>query len=48
MRRFIVTEHLLQEHTEQDHTIMRRLAIVVGGFMICTAIMAVVIGAIMG
>ena len=43
-----MTQHLLQEHTEQDHVIMRRLAIVVGGFMVGTAIMAVVIGAIMG
>jgi hypothetical protein len=43
-----MTQHLLPEQTEQDHTIMRRLAIVVGGFMICTAVMAVVIGAIMG
>lgn len=47
-RSIAVTQHLLQEHTEEDQRIMRRLAIVVGGFLAFTLIMAVAIGAIMG
>lgn len=43
-----MTQHILQEHTEEDTRIMRRLGMVVGGFIIATAIMGVVVGLIMG
>ena len=43
-----MTQHLMPEHEIEDQQIMRRLAIVVGGFIIATAAMAIVIGAIMG
>lgn len=48
MRSIAVTQHQLQEHTEEDRRIMRHLAYVVGGFIIATAIMAVTVGMIMG
>jgi len=43
-----MTQHLLQEQTEEDRRIMRQLAYVVGGFIVATAIMAVTVGMIMG
>jgi hypothetical protein len=43
-----MTQHLLQEQTEDDKQIMRRLFMVVGGFMLATVVMAVAITAIMG
>ena len=43
-----MTQHMLQEHTEEDRTIMRRLAVVVAVFFVATAIMAVTVAAIMG
>ena len=43
-----MTQHLLEQHTEEDKRIMRQLAMVVGGFIIATAAMAVIIGAVMG
>ena len=43
-----MTQHLLQEQTEEDRLIMRRLAIVVGSFVVFTALMAITVGAIMG
>jgi hypothetical protein len=48
MRSIAMTQHQLQEHTEEDRRIMRQLAIVVGGFIVATAIMAVTVGVIMG
>ena len=43
-----MTQHLLQEDTEEDIRTMRRLGTVIGGFIIATAIMAIVVGLIMG
>ena len=43
-----MTQHLLAEHTEEDRLIMRRLATVIGGFLVATAIMALAVGLIMG
>ena len=43
-----MTQHLLQEQTDEDARIMHRLGIVVGGFFAFTVILAVVVGAIMG
>jgi len=43
-----VTQHLLPEQAEEDQLIMRRLAIVVGGFVIFTAALAITVGVIMG
>ena len=43
-----MTQHTLQEHFEDDKRIMRRLFIVVGGFVIASAIMAITITAIFG
>ncbi len=43
-----MTQHVLQEHTLEDHRTMRRLAIVVGCFLAFTAAMAVGIGLTMG
>jgi hypothetical protein len=48
IRRFAMTEHLLQEHTEEDQRIMQRLALVVGVFIALTAAMAVAIAITMG
>ena len=43
-----MTQHILQEHTHEDQQTMRRLGAVIGGFVLATAIMAVVVGLIMG
>jgi len=43
-----MTQHLLEQHTEEDHHIMRQLALVVGGFFVATVAMAIIIGAVMG
>ena len=43
-----MTQHILQEHTEEDQRIMRRLATVVGGFVVATAMLALIIGIVMG
>ena len=43
-----MTQHLLEQHTEEDQRIMRQLALVVGGFVVATAAMAIIIGVIMG
>ena len=42
-----MTQHLLEEQTDQDKQIMRRLFTVVGFFMLATVVMAVAITAIM-
>lgn len=41
-----MTQHPLQEHTEDDKRIMRRLFMVVGAFMVASAAMAVVIAVV--
>lgn len=42
-----MTQHLLQEQTEEDARTMRRLGLVIGGFLLATIIMAVAVGVIM-
>ena len=42
-----MTQHLLEEQTDQDKQIMRRLIVVVGFFMLATVVMAIAIPAIM-
>lgn len=42
-----MTQHILQEHTHEDQITMRRLGLVIVGFMIATAVMAIVISAVM-
>ncbi len=43
-----MTDHILSEHSEEDKTIMRRLALVVGFFMLGTAVMALSVAALAG
>lgn len=43
-----MTQHLLTEQTEEDQRTLRRLATVIGIFLIATIIMAVTVGVIMG
>jgi hypothetical protein len=43
-----MTQHILQEDTHEDQQTMRRLATVIGGFIVATAVMAVVVGLVMG
>jgi hypothetical protein len=43
-----MTQHLTQEQTDEDRRIMRQLAIVVGGFLVFTIVLAVAVGVIMG
>ena len=43
-----MTQHVLQEHTIEDHRTLRRLAFVVGFFIAFTAAMAVGIGLTLG
>ena len=43
-----MTQHILQEHELEDRQIMRRLATVIGCFVIATAALATVIGVVMG
>ena len=43
-----MTQHLLRQDTEEDQLIMRRLAAVIGGFIICTALLALSVGLLMG
>lgn len=41
-----MTQHPLQEHIDEDRLIMRRLSVVVFGFVVASAVMAVTIAAI--
>jgi Na+/H+-dicarboxylate symporter len=43
-----MTQHILPEHEIEDQQILRRLGVVVAGFVVATAAMALVIGLIMG
>lgn len=43
-----MTQHLLQEDTQEDQRTMRRLATVIGGFIVFTAVLALAVGLIMG
>ena len=42
-----MTQHILQEDTHEDQVTMRRLGVVIAGFMIATAVMATIIGVVM-
>ncbi len=42
-----MTQHLLQQDTDEDRRTMRRLGAVIGGFILATAIMALAVGLIM-
>jgi len=39
-----MTQHILQEHTEDDQRIMKRLATVTGGFFLATVVLALLVG----
>lgn len=43
-----MTQHLRPEDTREDVRTLRRLAMVIAGFLLATAAMAVVIGIVMG
>ena len=43
-----MTQHVLQQDTDEDRTTMRRLATVIGIFVLATAVLAITVGAIMG
>ncbi len=43
-----MTQHLLPEHTLEDRRTMRRLAVVIVGFLAFTAAMAVAVGVAVG
>ena len=43
-----MTQHILPEDTQEDIQIMRRLGIVIGGFVVATIVMATTIGIILG
>jgi len=38
-----MTQHYLQEQTQQDQHTMRRLSLVIGGFMLATILLAIVV-----
>jgi hypothetical protein len=41
-----MTQHILQEHTDEDRRIMRRLFTVVGAFIVASTLMAVAVAVI--
>lgn len=43
-----MTQHLSPEDTNADRTAMRRLAAVIGCFVVATAILALTVGLVMG
>ncbi len=43
-----MTQHLIHEQELEDQRTMRRLGLVILGFLVATAVMAVTVGAIMG
>ena len=43
-----MTQHILKEHEDEDRATMRRLAIVIGAFVLATAVLAVAVGIAMG
>ena len=43
-----MTQHLLPADTDADRRAMRRLATIIGCFIVATAIMALTVGLIMG
>ena len=43
-----MTQHLMEEETLEDRRTMHRLTLVIGAFGVATAIMAIVVGIVMG
>ena len=43
-----MTQHILEEDTQEDARIMKRLATVIGGFFLATALLALGVGVVMG
>ena len=43
-----MTQHVLPEHILEDQRTLRRLAAVVGGFVVAAAVMALIIGLVAG
>ncbi len=43
-----MTQHYLEEDTLADRKAMRQLASVIGGFVVATAVLALVVGMTMG
>ncbi|GEM_PF-1732534 len=43
-----MTQHLLEEDTQEDIKTLKRLGAVVGGFLLATALMALAVGITMG
>lgn len=43
-----MTQHILEQDTQEDTIIMRRLAKVIGGFFLATALLALSVGLVMG
>ena len=42
-----MTQHLLQEHSDEDRQTMRRLATVIGAFVVATIILALSVALVM-
>ena len=43
-----MTQHILEQDTQEDARIMKRLATVIAGFFLATALMALAVGIAMG
>ena len=43
-----MTQHILEQDTQEDTRTMRRLAAVIGGFLVATVILALAVGMAMG
>ncbi|WP_262500985.1 hypothetical protein [Pseudohalioglobus sediminis] len=43
-----MTQHILEQDTLEDTRTMRRLAAVIGGFLVATVILALAVGMAMG
>jgi hypothetical protein len=43
-----MTQHLLREDELEDRTTLRRLASVIGAFIVATAVLAIAVGVLMG
>lgn len=42
-----MTQHLTQEQTDEDRATLKRLGLVIGGFLVFTIILATVVGVVM-
>ena len=43
-----MTQHILKQDEDEDRATMRRLATVIGSFIVATAVLAVAVGIVMG